>query len=91
MSSLAWMLVRTVISPTAIAAFTAAGVTSGILLLSTRRLDTRINAGFIRMHRQIARVAGEVTARQNESECHSLMQHIYATDRDTARLFHSPD
>lgn len=87
MTSLAWTLIRTVASPAAVAAFTAAGATSGLLLWTIHRHDSRTNNKIRRVQRQLANVIGEVSAHREECDCRYQMQRIFATDREHARLF----
>lgn len=72
MASLAWLVVRSVTAPAvAVAVAAAAGVTSGLLLLSTRG--------------RLSRMEHEVVAVREESECRWLAHRLWTVDRNRAR------
>lgn len=90
MSALTWMLAKSLSTPAVTASLAAIGVTSGLLLVwVTHRNNTRTNARITRMQHQVTIMAGEVSARLDESECRTLMQRLWVTDSPARALFPS--
>lgn len=71
MASLAWTVVRIVTASVAAATVTAAGITSGLLLLSTRRSGARLS-----------RMEDEVQAIRHDSDYRWVAHRLWTVDSD---------
>ena len=76
MASLAWLVVRSVTTPTVAATLAAVGVASGILLLSMRKIRARLSVLDCQM----------LTLRR-DAKCALIAQRMWTTDRGSAQEF----